>query len=59
MSYDGCMRSSSKLTLSSYNIAACPSDPLALTNRLVVSPGDFSQDVEFVVLRNKFIFSIM
>ncbi|WRT63317.1 uncharacterized protein IL334_000222 [Kwoniella shivajii] len=42
-----------------YNIAPCPSDPLALTNRLVVNPSDFSPDVEFVVMRNKFVFSII
>ncbi|WWC97459.1 hypothetical protein V866_004339 [Kwoniella sp. B9012] len=42
-----------------YNIAPCPSDPLALTNRLVVNPNDFPQDVEFVLMRNKFIFSIV
>lgn len=42
-----------------FNIAPCPSDPLALTNRLVVHPGDFPPEVEFAVLRNKFIFSIM
>ncbi|KAK1921264.1 putative vesicular-fusion protein sec18 [Papiliotrema laurentii] len=42
-----------------FNIAPCPSDPLALTNRLVVHPGDFPPDVEFVVLRDKFVLSII
>lgn len=42
-----------------YNIAPCPSDPLALTNRLVVNGGDFPQDTEYVIVRNRFIFSIM
>ena len=42
-----------------FNIAPCPSDPLALTNRLVVNPGDFPEDVEFVILRDRFILSIM
>ncbi|KAK8844660.1 hypothetical protein IAR55_006507 [Kwoniella newhampshirensis] len=42
-----------------FNIAPCPSDPLALTNRLVVNSADFAPDVEFVIMRNKFIFSII
>ncbi|CAD6580525.1 MAG: transport between ER and Golgi ATPase protein, partial [Tremellales sp. Tagirdzhanova-0007] len=42
-----------------YNIAPCPSDPLALTNRLVVHSGDFPPDVEFVLLRNRFVLSII
>jgi len=42
-----------------FNIAPCPSDPLALTNRLVVHPNDFPPDVEFVILRDRFVMSIM
>ncbi|WVR03176.1 hypothetical protein IAU60_000167 [Kwoniella sp. DSM 27419] len=42
-----------------YGIAPCPSDPLALTNRLVVHPSDFSPDVEFAILRNRFVLSII
>ncbi|GFZ44719.1 Vesicular-fusion protein SEC18 [Saitozyma sp. JCM 24511] len=42
-----------------FNIAPCPSDPLALTNRLVVSGGDFPPEVEFVIIRNRFILSII
>jgi vesicle-fusing ATPase len=42
-----------------YGIAPCPSDPLALTNRLVVHPADFPPEVEFVILRNHFVLSIM
>jgi hypothetical protein len=42
-----------------FGIAPCPSDPLALTNRLVVNPGDFPPDVEFVILRDRFVLSIM
>jgi vesicle-fusing ATPase len=45
--------------IASYGVAPCPSDPLALTNRLVVHPADFPHDVEFVVVRDKYIFSIM
>lgn len=41
-----------------YNIDPCPSDPLALSNRLVVNEQDFG-DAEFAILRNQFIFSIM
>ncbi|KAL7420309.1 transport between ER and Golgi ATPase protein [Cryptotrichosporon argae] len=36
-----------------FGIAACPSDPLALTNRLVVNGSDFPQDLEFVLVRNR------
>lgn len=43
----------------SFNIAPCPSDPLALTNRLVVNPGDFPPEVKFVTIRNRFVLSIM
>jgi vesicle-fusing ATPase len=46
-------------TMCSYGVAPCPSDPLALTNRLVVNPNDFAPDVEFVILRDHFILSIM
>ncbi|WVQ83903.1 hypothetical protein IAT38_006047 [Cryptococcus sp. DSM 104549] len=42
-----------------FGIAPCPSDPLALTNRLVVNPSDFPQDVEFVTLRQRYVFSII
>ncbi|BEI82591.1 hypothetical protein CcaverHIS002_0304590 [Cutaneotrichosporon cavernicola] len=42
-----------------FGIAPCPSDPLALTNRLVVNPADFPQDVENVILRGKYILSII
>ncbi|KAI9634251.1 putative vesicular-fusion protein sec18 [Dioszegia hungarica] len=42
-----------------FNIAPCPSDPLALTNRLVVNGSDFPPEVEFVIIRNRFIFSII
>lgn len=41
-----------------YNIDPCPSDPLALSNRLVVNEQDFG-DAEFAILRNQFIFSII
>jgi vesicle-fusing ATPase len=41
-----------------YNIDPCPSDPLALSNRLVVNPQDFAS-ADFVILRNQYIFSIM
>ena len=43
----------------SFNIAPCPSDSLALTNRLVVHGGDFPPEVEFIIVRNKYILSIM
>ncbi|KAK4687823.1 vesicle-fusing ATPase, partial [Tremellales sp. Uapishka_1] len=42
-----------------FDIAPCPSDPLALTNRLVVSGGDFPPEVEFVMVRNRFVLSIV
>lgn len=42
-----------------FGIAPCPSDPLALTNRLVVNGADFPQDVEFVRLNHRFICSII
>jgi hypothetical protein len=42
-----------------FNIASCPSDPLALTNRLVVNAADFPPDVEFVNIRGQYIMSIM
>ncbi|WWD22793.1 hypothetical protein CI109_107287 [Kwoniella shandongensis] len=42
-----------------FHIAPCPSDPLALTNRLVVNAADFAPDVEFAIMRNKYIFSII
>lgn len=47
------------LNMRRYGVAPCPSDPLALTNRLVVHPADFPQDVEFVMIRNQYILSIM
>ncbi|OXG79077.1 vesicle-fusing ATPase [Cryptococcus neoformans A2-102-5] len=42
-----------------FNIAPCPSDALALTNRLVVHPSDFPSDVDFALLRGRFIFSVI
>lgn len=48
-----------ELKKSRYGVAPCPSDPLALTNRLVVHPADFPEDVEFALIRNQYILSIM
>lgn len=40
-------------------MAACPSDTLALTNRLVVNPNDFDSSVEYVRLKHNHILSII
>ncbi|TXT05060.1 hypothetical protein VHUM_03880 [Vanrija humicola] len=42
-----------------FGVVNCPSGPLALTNKLVVNPHDWPQDVEFIILRNRYIFSIL
>lgn len=47
-----------KFSARMYNIDPCPSDPLALSNRLVINEQDFA-NAEFVILRNQYIFSIM
>ena len=53
--YEEKFRSSQRV----YQIDPCPSDPLALSNRLVVNEQDFGPDTEFVILRGQFIFAIM
>jgi hypothetical protein len=50
---------SGKKLIIRYGVAPCPSDPLALTNRLVVHPADFPPEVEFVIIRNHFVLSVM
>lgn len=45
--------------LSRFGIAACPSDALALTNKLVVNGQDFPPHVEFVRLKGKYVMAIM
>ncbi|KAI5455049.1 transport between ER and Golgi ATPase protein [Naganishia albida] len=42
-----------------YGISACPTDALALTNRLVVHPSDFPEEVEYVRLKGKYILGIV
>ena len=42
-----------------YGISACPTDALALTNRLVVHPADFPEEVEYVRVKGKYILGIV
>jgi len=42
----------------SFNIAACPNEALALTNRLIVHPSDFPEGVDYVRLKGKYILGI-
>ncbi|KAJ9118952.1 hypothetical protein QFC24_005918 [Naganishia onofrii] len=42
-----------------YGIASCPTDALALTNRLVVHPSDFPEDAEYVRVKGKYILGIV
>ncbi|WVQ76632.1 hypothetical protein IAR50_006305 [Cryptococcus sp. DSM 104548] len=42
-----------------YGISTCPSESLALSNRLVVNRADFPDDVEFVRVRGRYVFAIV
>ncbi|ORX86714.1 AAA-domain-containing protein [Basidiobolus meristosporus CBS 931.73] len=42
----------------SFKVAKCPSDALALTNLLVVSPKDFDPSTRYVSLNDQFVFTI-
>jgi hypothetical protein len=39
-------------------VAKSPSEALALTNRLVVSPRDFDQKVQYVIINGQFVFTV-
>lgn len=43
----------------SFGIAACPSDALALTNKLIVNGQDFPPHVEYVRLKGKYVMAIL
>lgn len=47
------------LDIARYNIASCPNDALALSNRLVVNANDFAEDVDYVKLKGRYVLGIM